>query len=104
MTPTLVVRIDSDVLDLAQDFLEHRRRSIPNARAALAAGDWDLLRRLGHELKGTAGSYGFSDLSAVGVELEEAAVMEDPDTAADAVERIANYLEWVIITARNSSS
>jgi len=96
----LTVAVDADVLDLAERFVEHRRDGIPRARLALADADWELLYRLGHELKGTAGSYGFTELSVIGLSLEAAAAERNAAGCAHAVERMASYLAQVVVEAR----
>jgi HPt (histidine-containing phosphotransfer) domain-containing protein len=100
VTDPFTVRVDSDVLDLAEAFLEHRREEVSRAREALANGDWALLRRIGHELKGTAGSFGFGGLSVIGLGIEQAAEARDRRTAADAVAHMAGYLARVAVIGR----
>jgi HPt (histidine-containing phosphotransfer) domain-containing protein len=97
MSERFTVAVDPDVLDLAESFVAHRRGGIPRARAAVAEADWDLLHRLGHELKGTGGSFGFAELSAIGLALEQAAAERDSGRSAEAVERMASYLEHVAV-------
>jgi HPt (histidine-containing phosphotransfer) domain-containing protein len=58
------------------------------------------LRRIGHELKGTAGSYGLDELSRAGAALEEAAAAEDAGRARETVDRIAAILRQVALVAR----
>jgi HPt (histidine-containing phosphotransfer) domain-containing protein len=95
--------VDEDILDLAKDFLENRRGAAREARAAIAVKDWALLRRIGHELKGTAGSFGFRELSAIGVDLEHAALTRDPFQARDAVDRMARYVDRVTVVPLRST-
>lgn len=97
VTDALTVRVSADVLDLAEAFLAHRREEVPRARAALASSDWGLLRRIGHELKGTAGSFGFGELSSIGLDLEKAAEARDPRRTGDAVAHMARYLACVAV-------
>lgn len=96
----LAVAVDRDIIDLAEDFLRNRHSQARRAREAISAGDVEVLRRVGHELKGTAGSYGFHDLSTIGAELERAALDGDLDGAGKAVERFAAFLERVSVVPR----
>ena len=53
-------------------FYETSRQSLDEARQALSRGDLETVRRLGHRLKGSAGSYGFGELGQAGAALEQA--------------------------------
>jgi HPt (histidine-containing phosphotransfer) domain-containing protein len=100
MSTQAVIAIDSDIIDLAEQFVRKRRESLPRLLALIAANDMGELRRLGHELKGTAGSYGFQELSHAGAALEAAAVAEDTGRAREAVDRIGAFLEQVALVPR----
>ena len=84
----IVVAVDQDIVDLTENFLRNRRDEAPHARAAVATRDLRALRHIGHALKGTAGSFGFYDLSAIGADLEGAALAGDLAGATDSVERM----------------
>lgn len=94
------IRVDEDIIDLAEGFLRHRRGAPERIREAMSTDDWTFVHRIGHELKGTAGSYGFRGLSAIGRELEDAADTRDSVAAAAAVERMLDYLERVSVLPR----
>jgi HPt (histidine-containing phosphotransfer) domain-containing protein len=98
VTETLTVTIDRDILDLAEGFLRHRRQQTPAARDAVARQDLQTLRRIGHELKGTAGSFGFGQLSAIGTRLEDAAETGNLQRCEKAVEEICDFLDRVAIS------
>jgi HPt (histidine-containing phosphotransfer) domain-containing protein len=100
MTNQAVIPVDADIMDLAEEFLRKRREAVPRILAIIAANDMGELRRIGHELKGTAGSYGLDELSRAGAALEEAAAAEDAGRAREAVDRIAAILRQVALVAR----
>jgi HPt (histidine-containing phosphotransfer) domain-containing protein len=62
-----------EIADLIRDFVQE----LPSRASAIAdaskAGDWAALRRLAHQLKGAAGSYGFSSITDAARSIEEAA-------------------------------
>ncbi|MBI4820944.1 MAG: Hpt domain-containing protein [Deltaproteobacteria bacterium] len=60
---------DPDLVDLLPAFLERTR----NAIAASFDGDFAATRKVGHNLKGTAATFGFPRLGDLGHQLEAAA-------------------------------
>lgn len=97
---SITVAIDPEIVDLAESFLRNRRAQVQDWRDAVAAGNQQALRRLGHELKGTAGAFGFHGLSELGVELEKMLINDDQAAARDRVEQMIDYLERVAIAPR----
>jgi len=47
---------------------------VADLQALLARGAWDDLRRAAHKLRGSTGTYGFTDLSASAANIEEALI------------------------------
>lgn len=100
MNDTFTVAVDSDIIDLAEGFLDNRRGQIPEWRQAVVAGNTQLLHRLGHEVKGTAGSFGFHDLSELGAQLERTVIDGNLASAGDTLERIIDFLSRVEVVQR----
>lgn len=89
----LIVAVDEDIVDLAERFLNHRLEQVQHWREALAVRNIEVLRRLGHDLKGTAGAFGFQAVSDLASELEKALVRGDLVDAEDTLERLIDYLD-----------
>jgi len=96
----VTVAVDQDIVDLAESFLNNRRRQRKEWREAIANGNTWVLSRLGHELKGTAGAFGFHALSVLGTELEQAVAIGDLEEAGDTLERMIDFLDRVVIVPR----
>lgn len=58
---------------LRATFLSHRASEMASAGAAVDRGDFEHLATLGHKLQGSAASYGFPGMSALGRRIEAAA-------------------------------
>lgn len=58
----------SDLLpiELMLQYFELLRGRVATLRAALAAGEFDVVRRTAHDIAGTAAPYGFPELTASG--------------------------------------
>ena len=89
--------LDESLRDLAPGYLDNRRADAARLAAALAAGDWDTLRVVGHNIKGTGAGYGFPAISEMGAALESAAKARDAGGAAGCVDELARYLSAVVL-------
>ena len=80
---------------LLPQFLEHRRRDIVTLRAALERGDFETIRRLGHNMAGNGISYGFPNMSAIGRRLEAEASAGNTVGVSEQVTSLETCLEHV---------
>lgn len=91
----IVVEIDTDLEDLIPEFLDNRHKEIANIAAALDRGDLTALDRLGHNLKGVCGSYGFSEMAELGLLLQESVERHDLEEARRLLARMEDYMQRV---------
>jgi len=91
------VIISKDLADLIPVFFRNRQKEVEALRSALAAGDFEQLRQLGHRMKGVGNSYGFAKVSEIGKRVEDDAGAANK-TAIDAcIGEYADYLSKVQI-------
>ncbi len=64
---------DPDLRAIVEMFVEEMPGRIAGLLECLERSDWEALGRAAHQLKGAAGSYGFSAISPSAAEVEEAA-------------------------------
>jgi signal transduction histidine kinase/HPt (histidine-containing phosphotransfer) domain-containing protein len=102
-TPSGLVFVDPSLEDMIPRFLEKRRQDVPKMTEAVQVGDYETVRRLGHNLKGTGAGYGFNTLSELGTQIEEAAEAKDAATIRIKVEELTQYLSSVQWIASESS-
>ena len=96
----IVVEIEAWLAHLVPRFLANRARDVAELRAAIAVRDFELIRLLGHNLKGVAGGYGFTELGEVGERLETAAADHSVEAAASCGEALATYVKRVKVVYR----
>jgi histidine phosphotransfer protein HptB len=84
--------VEKKLAGLLPTFLTRRRDELESLRAALAAGDFERLRQLGHRMRGVGGSYGFDHVTTLGGRIEQCARDRD---AALIVELIADYADYL---------
>ena len=63
---------DADMSELLKEFADGLSETCQNLRDGLEAGDIVAVRRIGHQLKGAGGGYGYPLVSEVGASLESA--------------------------------
>jgi HPt (histidine-containing phosphotransfer) domain-containing protein len=96
MTDTpLTVTVAKDLEDLIPVFMTNRNKEVDNLRGALAAGDFEQLKQLGHRMKGVGRSYGFITVSDIGKRVEDAAAKSDRGAIDACIAEYADYLSRV---------
>jgi HPt (histidine-containing phosphotransfer) domain-containing protein len=88
----IAVTVAKDLEDLIPTFMKNRSKELETLRAALAAGDFEQLRQLGHRMKGVGNSYGFEKVSTLGRQIEDGAKTGD---RAGLATRIAEYTDYL---------
>ena len=96
--PALTVMVEKDLEVLVHRFLARKRDDLNRARAALALGDFETIRRIGHDLKGAGEGFGFPELSAFGAALERAAVLHNERALGDELVAVDQFLSRLRIT------
>jgi len=91
----IVVIVDEDLQDLIPGYLENRLKDIEAIRAALAQGDYEAIRSIGHKLKGSGGGYGFDQITEIGRSMEDAAKIGHGEEILRQTETLKSYLERV---------
>ena len=94
--------IDADLKDLVPGYLSNRRSDVQSATDALRIGDYARLQRLGHNIRGTAASYGFDGMTDIGNRLEYAAIEHNNDALQRCIHELGEYLRSVKVTFRNA--
>jgi HPt (histidine-containing phosphotransfer) domain-containing protein len=92
---TYIVKVAKDLEDLIPTFLANRKKELENLRAALAAADFEMLRQLGHRMRGVGNSYGFDRVSSLGKEIEEGARSGDKTSLETHIAAYGEYLSRV---------
>ena len=100
MTDRAVVLVDADLEDLIPTFMQRRKDDVIALRERLAESEFDTIRVMGHTLKGTAGGYGFQQLSAIGEAIEKAALREDGAAVASCADEMEAFLARVQVEFR----
>jgi PAS domain S-box-containing protein len=93
------IEMDPDLEDIVPGYLAARREELPRMIALLAVSDFTNLAILGHNLKGTGTSYGFPDLTRIGIALEGSAKRPDRAALSTELAELKEYLSRVELFA-----
>jgi HPt (histidine-containing phosphotransfer) domain-containing protein len=91
----ITVKIDPDLEDLIPGYIENRHKDIRAMEEALAKGEFETVRVLGHSMKGSGGGYGFDGITEIGRSLEQAAKGGDAAAMRRGIDALADYMKRV---------
>jgi HPt (histidine-containing phosphotransfer) domain-containing protein len=98
--PALTVRVEKDLEELVHKFLARKREDLDRVRCALGSGDYETIRRIGHDLKGAGEGFGFPELSAFGAALERAAIARNERALREQLAAVEQFLLRLRVTFR----
>jgi CheY-like chemotaxis protein/nitrogen-specific signal transduction histidine kinase/HPt (histidine-containing phosphotransfer) domain-containing protein len=90
-----IVHAGAAFAPLIPRFMTNRTKEVHAMQEALAAQDFDAVRRVAHGMKGAGGSYGFAAVSAMAAAIEAAAKQGPSQTIREEQNRLGPYLEHV---------
>ena len=93
----IAVTVAKDLEDLIPTFMKNRHKELETLRTALAAGDMEQLRQVGHRMKGVGNSYGFEQVSTLGKQIEDGAKSADKASLEAHIAAYGEYLSKVRI-------
>ena len=102
--PKYPVTVDQELEPVMGRYLELRRAGLAALREALAAADFETVRRLGHTLKGSAGSFGLPRLAELGTAIENAGRRGDAAAAGRLADAVGEYIYNVDISYQERKS
>lgn len=91
----IVVTPDAEIRPIVPAFLSARRDDVLALARALAEGDYALIQRVGHRLKGSGRSYGFDGITEIGGALEHAAKVHEAGDIERQIDTLSDYLARV---------
>jgi len=100
--PSIKVFVDRDVIALIPEFLENRRKDTSRIKRALEQKDFNYIKSIGHNMKGSGGSYGLVMVSEIGKQIEEAAKQENTEAVKWLAEKMNDYLDNIEIIEKDS--
>jgi two-component system sensor histidine kinase/response regulator len=90
---TGAVHVDASLAELVPGFLDNRRTDLDAIASALARGDYDKVRILGHNMRGSGTGYGFTRITELGACLEQAAGRREAGEIRARTAELSRYLD-----------
>ncbi len=100
----ILVKMPEGLEELVPSYLGTRKEEVPQMLQLLAASDFERLRILSHNLKGSGSAYGFPELTEIGAALERSARKADASTMTRQLDSLAEYLERVELEPSSSTA
>jgi len=92
------VSIDAELEEIVPRYIQLRHEDIQAIRNALDEGDYEIISRLSHSMKGSGISYGFDRISEIGQAMECAAKSAEKEEVDRYLLELSIYLENVEVT------
>ncbi len=80
---------------LMPKFIDHQKKNAESLLKALEIKNFHEIARLGHIIKGSAGSYGFDDLTDIGNAIEFSARDQDLAKTEEEIRRYCDYVRAI---------
>lgn len=78
-----------------EKYLERRKVDLENCKKALEDRNFEVLTRIGHQVKGNAVTFGYDDLGQIAIELETFALSKDTQNLAEVLARFSKFLSTI---------
>jgi signal transduction histidine kinase/DNA-binding NarL/FixJ family response regulator len=90
------IAIEPSVAAMAPRYLKNVEKSLQELHVAETAGDCATIQRIGHNLHGTGGSFGFPRITEFGAAMEQAAKDRDTGRIHSSISQFGSYLEQLL--------
>ncbi|MBH0200321.1 MAG: Hpt domain-containing protein [Nitrospira sp.] len=89
------VLVDASFEPLMPKFMTNRKKEVTAMQDALAAQDFETVRKIAHGAKGAGGSYGFDRITEMAAAIEQAAKASDASIIQRELSLLGSYLDQV---------
>lgn len=96
------VFVDSELMNLIPEFLENRQKDLSIIEEAFEKKDYETLKMIANNLKGSGGSYGFEAITEFGNAIEHAINEDNVDALKMLIRNYRSYLEHVQVKELSS--
>ncbi len=91
------VEVTRELEDIVPGYLERLGGTITKLEELVQSAQLDEVKKLGHNLKGSGGGYGFARISELGALIEQAGKDNDAGAAARSIAELKNFASRVSV-------
>ena len=95
----IVLHVAGKYSHITADYIEHRRGDVRHLLAALEKGNYERIRTLGHNMKGTAVAFGLREISHISRCREQAAADRRPEEVRRLAAELRDYVGCVEVVS-----
>lgn len=78
--------------EVRRKYLERRKTDFEDCQKAIKENNFEVLARVGHQIKGNASTFGFDDLSTIAIQMEEGALQKDSQKLTTVMKQFSDFL------------
>ena len=94
----VLIEVDDPVIrSLLPDYIKRRREALAELDELLSLEDFESIRLIGHNIRGSGGAYGIEPLSELGRKLEAAAIEGDAGVAGTTIDRMRELIGRLVV-------
>ncbi|MBW7859066.1 MAG: Hpt domain-containing protein [Leptonema sp. (in: Bacteria)] len=87
------IEVSKEIEDIMPIFINSIKKNVNSVKEALKLADFETIRKLGHQMKGAGGGYGFDRITELGRDLEMAAKASNQEECGRLNELIHTTIE-----------
>lgn len=93
-----VVEVEAILEEIVPGFLSELEQDVEQMQTHLDEGDFESIREIAHDLKGSGAGYGFDRVTDFGKTIETAARSEDEEKLRETIAELDSYVADVEVT------
>ena len=79
--------------EMQEMYIKHTSRELDKINSILNLESLEAIRTFGHNIKGSGGMYGFDEVTSIGLQIENAAKVDDLDSIRLSLSELRDFLK-----------
>ena len=79
--------------EMQEMYIKHTSRELDKINSILNLESLEAIRTFGHNIKGSGGMYGFDEVTSIGLQIENAAKVDDLDSIRLSLSDLGDFLK-----------
>lgn len=79
-------------IEMYKKYIERRKADVTQLQEAVSSGSVEVFKRIGHQIRGNAASFGFEDLADIGSRMED---LDSSTLALEGQEILSSLSTWI---------